>query len=421
MSGRRTLGRLTLAGLAAIIAIAVGVSNSTTAFADSWKKLATQDIDLSRSQDSIDLMSARGKYKALRIYAKREAIFLDNVKIVYGLARYHNEDRGIKLLPGERTRPINPTATGRFINRIELSYRRRPGARRSSRLVIWGLQAPRDAKAVRLRDKVKQKMADIKTRAFAGGGGAPNPVIESDSGTVFFGLKTVDFGLDHDVIEVGRQIGKFDKIRLHVKNNDIFINEIKVVYGNGNANVFAFDGQVKAGSRSRWLKLDGDRFIKRIELNYRSKPDFRGRARVEVYGQYAGGWLNPGGKGQKFNRGWVYLGGQSPLFFSIRKGLGYDRDTVEVGRNKGGFRKIRVDVRNRAITLREMTVVYGDGTVDIIPVKKKISGGESYGPVDLQGEGKRAIKEIQVRYRSRIFDRKAQGKSYAFVEFWGKH
>lgn len=427
-------GKLTFAILAFVATLAFEISGTTAAFADNWVKLATRDIDLARGQDSIDLRSAKGKYKALRIYARRHKIFLDNVRIVYALGRVHNEDRGITLLPGERTRPINATPSGRFINRIDLRYEPDPRAKRPARLIIWGLQADEDANAQRLRDKIRDKVAVIRDKAFggssansaggnsAGGSGdKPDPVIESDSGTVLFGLKTVGFGTDHDVIEVGRKIGKFDKIRLRVKNNDIHLTALKVVFGNGSSKSFPYDDTVKAGTRSRWLELDGDRFIERIELDYRSKPNFRGRARIEVFGEYAEDWLSSGGKGQNYNHGWVYLGGQSPLFFSIRKGLGYEKDTVEVGRNKGGFRTIRVDVKNRAITLREMTVVYGDGTIDIIPVKKKISSGESYGPIDLQGEGKRAIKEIQVRYRSRIFDSKAKSNSHAFVEFWGKH
>ena len=419
------LRRGPLAGLAVMAALALSGLQLSQAHAQTWKKLATKNIDLSRGTDRIDLMSAKGKYRALRIYDNRARIFLKNVRVVYGLGRIHNEDRGINLLPGERTRPINPTETGRFIDRIELSYKRRPNARRDAVLTVWGLQDRKDAGAVRIRDKIKDRIAKLKDKL---GGGQPAPATDpnapppfDESGTVFFGLKSVGFGVDHDTITVGRDIGKFDKIQLRVKGNDIYLNKMTVVYGNGQNDVIAYDADIRDGDKTRWFKLKGDRFIDRLELEYRSKPDFRGSARVEVYGEFAEGWLGANGSGKAFNKGWVFLGGQSPLFFSIKKGLGYEKDIVQVGRNKGGFRQIRVDVRNRAITLREMTIIYADGTVDIIPVKKKISRGDSYGPIELMGDRHRAIKEIHVRYRSRLFDAGAKSKSYAFVEFWGKH
>ncbi len=422
-------GKSIWASLAVIAALALNGAAASDAVAQTWKKLATQDINLAQDTGSINLRTARGKFIAIRIYANVERIFLENVKIIYALGRVHNEDRGINLLPGERTRLINPTQSGRFINRIDLSYRPRAGARRASQLTIWGLQSRDDARAVRLRDQINDKISAIKKRLSGGQddvGAAssrrPQPIdVVDESSTVFFGLKSVGFGIDHDTIPVGRDIGKFGKIQLRIKGNDIYLNSLSVIYGNGRRDVIAVDAAIKDGTNTRWLALKGDRFIKKLELNYRSKPNFRGRARVEVYGEFAEGWLSTSGPGKSFNRGWVYLGGQSPLFFSIRNGLGYEKDRVQVGRNKGGFKKIRVDVRNRAITLREMTLVYGDGSVDIIPVKKKISGGASYGPIDLQGNRRRLIKEIRVRYRSRLFDANAKGKSYAFVEFWGKH
>ena len=408
---------------------ALFVLPSGPAQAQGWKKLATQEIDLSTNTDRIDLRNARGKYRAIRIYAHGGRIFLKNVRIVYNLGRTHDEDRGITLLAGERTRPINPTETGRFLERIELSYRRRLGARRNPRLTVWGLQSPEDANAVRIRDQIRDKITSLKRKMSGAGADAGVADAGADSsaepfdetGTVFFGLKRVGFANDRDLIKVGRQIGKFDKIQLRIRDSDIFLNSLTVVYGNGQKDDIAINSDLKAGTRTRWLTVKGDRFIDHIELNYRSRPDFRGRARVEVYGEYAEGWLAADGQGRKYNRGWVFLGGQSPLFFSIRKGLGYEKDIVQVGRNKGGFRKLRVDVKNRAITLREMTIVYGNGTEDIIPVKKKISAGSSYGPIELEGDGRRIIKEIRVRYRSRLFDAGAKGKSYAFVEFWGRH
>ena len=156
-------------------------------------------------------------------------------------------------------------------------------------------------------------------------------------------------------------------------------------------------------------------------MSYRSRPNFKGQAHVEVIGQYAEGWLAPTGEGRKFNQGWVLLGAQTADFFRINSGkAGFDRDVISVGKNEGGFKRIRVQVRERAITLNELRVVYTSGQEDIIPIKTKVEAGSTYGPIDLKG-GTRAIKEITAFYRSRIFDAKATGKGKAVVEVWGLH
>ena len=64
-----------------------------------------------------------------------------------------------------------------------------------------------------------------------------------------------------------------------------------------------------------------------------------------------------------------------------------------------------------------MTVVYGDGTQDTIPVGQKVDAGSSFGPVNLK---QKPVREIQVSYRSRLLDAQATGKGYAFVEFWAQ-
>ncbi len=242
-------------------------------------------------------------------------------------------------------------------------------------------------------------------------------------GEVLFGVQYVGFNVDRDVIKVGREFGKFDKIRLRVLDNDIFINELRVVYSNGEPDVLAVNASVGANSRTKWMDLKGDRFIKEVQMVYKSRPGFRGQARVEVYGEYAEGWFGAGPagqppKGEAFthpgNRGWLYLGGQQPLFFSIKKGLGYENDTVAVARN-AGFRRLRLDVKDRAITLNRLTVNYADGTSDVIPVGSRVDSGSSYGPVDLKPK---PVRDVIVNYRSRLIDKQAAGKGYAFVEFW---
>ena len=183
-------------------------------------------------------------------------------------------------------------------------------------------------------------------------------------GDVLFGVQSVGFGVDRDVIRVGSEVGKFDRIRLRVLDNDIHLNEVKVIYSNGEPDTLGINSDLKQNSKTNWLELKGDRFIKEIQLNYRSKPNFKGQARVEVFGQFADGWLGSGGEGRKYNQGWVLLGAQTAGF------VGFDSDTIPVGRNEGGFKKIRLTVKDRAITLKEVRVPYESGAEDVIPLQQ---------------------------------------------------
>jgi hypothetical protein len=265
------------------------------------------------------------------------------------------------------------------------------------------------------REPARDTAPPVDTRPISDEPSTAVPGRATAGGDVLFGAQYVGFGVDRDVIRVGNEIGKFDRIRLRVLDNDIYINEMKVIYANGETDTLAVNANVPKNSRTNWIDLKGDRFIKEIQLVYRSKPSFRGQARVEVFGHYAPGWLGPQGEGRKYNQGWVLLGAQTAGF------VGFDKDVIPVGANEGGFKKIRVTVKDRAITLNEVRVIYTDGTDETIPVRTRVDAGGTYGPIDLKGQRRTAIDRIEAKYRSRFFDSSAKGKGSAIVEVWGQH
>jgi hypothetical protein len=378
-----------------------------------WVKIGSYKIQGSKDKESFDLTTASGKFRALRLNSKEGDIVLSRVQVVYGNGAVHNEDRKITLNEGERTRPINPGNEDRFVDQVNLSVAKGDIAM----LDVYGLQTDEGARAKRSSDKKDDKGREATPVAVQPTKAAPSAVpagTVTEFGDVLFGSQYVGFGVDRDVIRVGSEIGKFDKVRLRVLDNDIFIKDVKIVYANGETEDLIVNADIKQNSRTQWFGLKGDRFIKEVQMVYRSKPSVKGQARIEVLGQYSEGWLGPNGEGRKFNQGWVLLGAQTAGF------IGFDKDVIPVGRNEGGFKKIRVTVKDRAITLNEMRIIYSSGQEDVIPVKAKIESGSTYGPIDLKG-GTRSIKEIQARYRSRFIDKEARGKGMAVVEVWGQH
>jgi Protein of unknown function (DUF2541) len=401
--------------------------------------ISEQDIDLNLDKYSIDVSKAKGAYKGIRVRNAQGRLFdISRVQVVYSDGSVHNEDRQIDMYQGERSRLINGTGDSRFVEQINIVQT--PGSGRG-RLQVLGVQdqdgrtmdragggrvrAPSTSTNTREPSSTTTTTAQGRPDDALSGAVPVRPTTDAPTtaapgaatagGDVLFGAQYVGFGVDRDVIRVGNEVGKFDKIRLRVLDNDIHINEIKVVYANGETDALAVNADIPKNSRTNWIDLKGDRFIKEIQMVYRSKPSFKGQARIEVFGQYADGWLGPQGEGRKYNQGWVLLGAQTAGF------VGFDKDVIPVGRNEGGFRKVRVTVRDRAITLNEVSVIFTDGTQEVIPVRTRVDAGGTYGPVDLKGEKRASIDRIEAKYRSRFFDASARGKGAAIVEVWGQH
>ncbi len=236
----------------------------------------------------------------------------------------------------------------------------------------------------------------------------------TDNGEVLFGVQDVGFLVDRDVIRVGPEIGKFDRIRVRVLKNDIYITDLKAIYENGDMETLLSDDKIKENRKTDWIPLNRDDFIKEIRMVYRSRPDFKGQARVEVFGEYKDGWLGPNGEGAKYNDGWVLLGTDTA------GSIGFDRVKIPVGRNDGGFKQLRVSVKDRDITMVNLAVIYADGAKDELESDRiKVAADKAFGPVDLTKDA--AIKEIEAVWRSRALATSKRDRAYATVEVWGHH
>jgi hypothetical protein len=109
---------------------------------------------------------------------------------------------------------------------------------------------------------------------------------KAQPGWVELGCQRVNFGLDRDVVRVGRRDGVFRAIRLRARGNTVHMLDVKVVYGNGNPDDIPVRANIPAGSSSGPMDLKGgDRVIDRIELLYRSRPNFRGEGVICVDGR----------------------------------------------------------------------------------------------------------------------------------------
>lgn len=389
--------------LATALAVTLLCTFSAQSAEEKLVVLGTHLLDLEGNGAAIDVSKAAGAYAGIRVRAKSGKGELTRIQVIYADGSVYEEDRRISLKSGERTRPIDE-GRDRFIDTVNVINA--PG--RGKMLIdVLGIQTASGA--------TMKRQAPATGDLTAAGSGS---TAAEDRSEVLFGYQNVAFGIDRDVIKVGGDLGKFARIRLRVLGNDVHINAIKVVYVDGESEPLAVDADIKANSRSRWLDLAGGRFIREIQLSYRSRPNFLGHARIEVTGQYADGWLGRNGEGRRYNAGWVLLGAQTAGF------TGFDRDLVPVGENEGGFSRLRVEALERAITLREVRVKFFSGPDKVFTMNERVDPGRPFGPLEFP-TGSAPIKAVEAKYRSR-FDllknlRRALDGEPAVVQIWGQH
>jgi hypothetical protein len=100
------------------------------------------------------------------------------------------------------------------------------------------------------------------------------------------GSRSVALFGDHDVIPVTVLKGNFRKIKLMVRDNDINIDDLTVIYGTGASDKIPIRGFIQKGGESRVIDLrGGDRVIRSVQLTYRSVLNSKGRAEVAVWGK----------------------------------------------------------------------------------------------------------------------------------------
>jgi hypothetical protein len=225
---------------------------------------------------------------------------------------------------------------------------------------------------------------------------------------VLLGERKVNFRADRDAIEIGHgedwyQNRGFRRLHLVAERSDIHLMAIRLVYMNGFNEDFPVDRLIREG-QDQAIDLRGERkYLRRIEMVYRSRPSFEGRAIMKIYGEPARfgpgpGPLPPIGPGPGYGQGpgggdrdWAELGCKRVSLFGV------DRDAIDVGRREGRFRAIRLQVRGADIQMLDLRVVYGNGEPDHIPVRSLIRQGDRTRPLDLRGRG-RIIDRIEMTY-----------------------
>lgn len=218
------------------------------------------------------------------------------------------------------------------------------------------------------------------------------------------GEKIVGFRIDRDVIDIGQREEwyrdrRYRALHFLADGNDVYMIRIRLVYLNGYSEDFRVDRLIRQGEELP-MDLRGDRsYLGRIEMIYRSRPDFRGEAVIKVYGEPTGRFSGPPPGPPPFpgpdRAEWIELGCKQVALF------GKDRDTIPVGRQEGRFKAIRLLVRGADVEMLDLRVIYADGEPDDIPVRHLIPADSRTRPLDLKGF-ERSIRRVDLVYRTAV-------------------
>lgn len=212
---------------------------------------------------------------------------------------------------------------------------------------------------------------------------------------VLLGEKEVGFRVDRDVIDIRQSEDwyrdrSFKALHLAAEGNDIHLISVRIVYFNGFSEDLRIDRRLRQRDEMA-IDLRGERsYLRRIEMVYRARPDFRGRASLKVYGEPA-----RRGRDDRGDRDWVELGCHDVALF------GRDRDTIRVGRREGRFSAIRLLVGGADVEIVNLRVIYSNGQPDDIDVKHIVRAGERTRRLDLKGR-ERSIEQVELVYRTKF-------------------
>jgi hypothetical protein len=207
--------------------------------------------------------------------------------------------------------------------------------------------------------------------------------VAAEAREVSIGSITYDARPEREVINAGGEA--FRSIRFEVRQSDVEVIDIRVVYDNGLSEDIRVRQVFRAGGSSRNFDLSNPRRgVRQIIVNFVPK----GPARLMFFGEGGGGGSGGGGS----------IGDWSRLACKDVRFL-VDRDTVKIGQFDRRFSAVRLKVRKAPVEMFNLRITFGNGARQEVRVGELIPPGGTSRPIELAG-GNRAIDRIEMVYRS---------------------
>ncbi len=244
----------------AFLLVLTGIFAAGDAFArpGDWELLGEKRVGFIVDRDVIRVGRSEGRFRSIKLRVQDNDIEILDLKVIYANGQVDDLPVRQFIRQGGETRAIDLKGEARAIREIQVLYRSRPSLKGQALLKVFGQEA-------------------------RGGQAAPGRPGQRDWERL--GVRKVGFVTDTDVISVGRREGRFKRIKLRVFDNAVEMERLVVVYGNGKRDELNIREIIRPGGETRAIDLKGDgRFIREVRMKYRSRPNFRGQATVEVWG-----------------------------------------------------------------------------------------------------------------------------------------
>jgi hypothetical protein len=249
-----------LAGCTSLLLVAAAISASAQDRRgpdrdDQWEQLGCVEVGRRAGQDEIRVGRREGRFSAIRLEAKGNDVSILDLKVIYTRGAPDDIRVRSEIREGRETRPLDLKGGDRAIDRIEIVSKRdfKGKGRGKASVCVHGRKAEGRREA---RDRWEE-----------------------------LGCKSVGLLGGRDVIRVGRREGRFKSIKLKVSGNAVHIMDLTVNYTRGGPDQLRVRSEIREGGETRALDLKGrERSIDSIELIYRAKPNFKGKAKVCVEG-----------------------------------------------------------------------------------------------------------------------------------------
>lgn len=285
--------------------------------------IAEQRIDLNRGKDSIKV-GGEGRYTGLLLICDAKVELYD-IKVKYVSGEEH--DPGVRHKFGSNsTRQFDLPGDARAIREVSFMYTA-DDKKGQAAVKLCGCQTgAREAKLTKMP--------------------------ETGQGLYYLGANDISMAKDRDNIEVGKQPTRFITLALAVPDGELEMWDIKITYASGDTHTpnlrlaFGASNRVRMVEIPRGIDNPDGRRVSKIGFSYKG-PRTEGRTKVKLYGRT----VEPAKRFEDH----VLLATRE---IDLTKGA----DAIQVGKDKGKYRSLLIEVENADVTFSDIQITYGNGT-----------------------------------------------------------
>lgn len=237
---------------------------------EDWQRLGQRQVAFRTDRDTIMVTGVEGRFSKVMIEVQENGIEVLDLEVHFGDGTKQDVQVRERIPAGGRTRAIELPGEARVINRVVALYKTEDRRDGRATIVLWGL-----------------RVAGGDVREGPQGGGADEGANLERDGWKALGQREVTFRAERDTIAVGRDDGRFNKIRFVVRGNAVELLDVKVTFGNGQTQDVQVREKIREGGATRVIDLGGEaRIIRTVEFVYRTDgPAREGRATVRLFGR----------------------------------------------------------------------------------------------------------------------------------------